>query len=370
MEYSGYPVDEFETLYNEVSRLFSIIDYYQYNGSYVFKVEYDENLKTKFNKLRENLKIIGYIPLMDKEEEHLKITIYKFGETKAGGERRALYLFLATLATILIDGYIRSSAPFYYDVIRGYNPWIMTILYTISLLAIIGIHELGHKIVLSYYKIEASLPNFIPGIPGFLPTFGAVISQREVPANRDILFDTGISGPIAGLIATILVSIYSALTAPIITMETYKMLELKYGPGTPFPVPPIYSFILHLVRNVPEGDYVIIVTPLVWAAVVGFLITGLNLLPAWQLDGGHMARAVVGEKYHSILTIISIGILMVTGYMLMGFLVLILYFLSGGRGVRPLDDVSGITLWRKILFIIFFGLAFLCLPIQFPLPQI
>lgn len=363
IEYNYFYNPDLDKAYRLISKYFEIIDYYQLDDRIIFVISRNRDLKTKFRRLAEEMKDNGFIPILNKQEDNLEITLVRKPESGKSDNRKPLILFLATLATIVIDGYLRSSAPFYYDIIPNYNPWITTLLFTISLLGIVGIHEMGHKIMLSWYKIEASLPNFIPGIPGILPTFGAVISQKEIPINRDELFDIGMAGPIAGLIATFVVGIYSALTAPIISSDVYAMLESKYGPGQPFPVPPLYTWLLHFIRPIPEGQYVIIVTPIVWAAVVGFLLTGLNLLPAWQLDGGHIARAVVGEKYHSVLTLIAIGLLMLSGYVAMGILVLVLYFLSGGGSVRPLDDVSPVSTVRKIMFIILLILAFLCLPL-------
>jgi len=359
----GFYSKELGDTYPIISRYFIIQDYYQYDSRIVYVVKKQDNVKEGFRRMSTELKDEGYLSILDTHDsDTLEISVVKKVDTGKSSIKRPLILFITTIATTVIDGYLRSSAPLFYDIIPGYDPWYMIIIYTVSLLAIVGIHEMGHKIMLSIYKIEASLPNFIPGVPGILPTFGAVISQKEIPINRDELFDIGMAGPIAGLIATLLVSVYSILTAPIISQETWSSLETKYGPGQPFPVPPLYTWLIHLIRPIPPGNYVIIVTPIVWAAVVGFLLTGLNLLPAWQLDGGHIARAVVGEKYHTILTMIVIAILIISGYIAMGFLVLFLYMLSGGRSVRPLDDVSPVSLWRKVTFIILIILAFLCLP--------
>jgi Zn-dependent protease len=354
---------ELRDTYPVISRYFEIRDFYQYDQRLIYLIPRLGDVKEKFKSMSKELKDVGYLSILDAHDvDTLEITVIKKLATEKSSVKRPIILFIATVATIIIDGYLRSAAPLFYDLIPGYNPWYTTIIFTISLLAIVGIHEMGHKTMLSIYNIEASLPNFIPGVPGILPTFGAVISQKEIPINRDELFDIGMAGPIAGLIATLIVSIYSVITAPIISQETYSLLEAKYGHGQPFPVPPLYTWLIHLVRPIPPGNYVIIVTPIVWAAVVGFLLTGLNLLPAWQLDGGHIARAVVGEKYHTILTMIAIAILIVSGYVVMGILVLFLYMLSGGRSVRPLDDLSPVSLWRKIAFIILIALAFLCLP--------
>jgi len=329
---------------------------------YIFFVKDTPDTKDRFLRLRNEIKKYGnLIPLLDKKDDKTVIVVVSGIGDKEDRKIIPILLFLATLATVLIDGYLRSMSPVYFDIIENYDPIPTTIEFTIALLGIIGIHEIGHKIALSYYGIKASWPNFIPGIPGIFPTFGAVISQREPPPNRDILFDIGFAGPIAGFIVTVIITIYAALTAPIITVEQLHQLEAKYQGSQPFPVPVLYTLIQTVIR--PTGpNQVIIVSPLIWASVVGFIITGLNLLPAWQLDGGHMARASVGERYHGALTMISVLILFLTGYWAMAAFVLFLYMATGKSSVRPLDDASPLSKWRKIVFIASIVLAFLSLP--------
>jgi membrane-associated protease RseP (regulator of RpoE activity) len=99
------------------------------------------------------------------------------------------------------------------------------------------------------------------------------------------------------------------------------------------------------------------------AAWFGFLITFLNLLPAWQLDGGHIARATFGVKWHRILTYASIGILFSTGYYIMGLFVLM--FSMRSQDVKPLDDISPLSKNRKRMFALVLALAFLCAPLPF-----
>ncbi len=349
-------------LENTISKYFEIESFMMADRRYVFYIRETPDMKDKFLMLRNEMKKYGnLIPFLDKKGDKAVIIVIGGIIHKKDRKSIPILLFLATLATVLIDGYLRSMSPVYFDIIENYDPITTTVTFTIALLGIIGIHELGHKIALSYYGIKASWPNFIPGIPGVFPTFGAVISQREPPPNRDILFDIGFAGPIAGFIVTVIITIYAALTAPIITVEQLHQLEAKYEGSQPFPVPILYTLIQGLVN--PAGpNQVIIVSPLIWASVVGFIITGLNLLPAWQLDGGHMARASVGEKYHGALTMISVIILFLTGYWAMAMFVLFLYLATGKASARPLDDASPLSRGRRILFIISIILAFLCLP--------
>ncbi|MGI0040472.1 MAG: site-2 protease family protein [Nitrosopumilaceae archaeon] len=104
-------------------------------------------------------------------------------------------------------------------------------------------------------------------------------------------------------------------------------------------------------------------SPVLYAAWLGFLITFLNLLPAWQLDGGHIARATLGRKWHKVTTYAGIGTLVILGYWIMALFVL--SFSMRSPDVRPLDDISPLSSKRKKLFILVIGLAVVCAPFPF-----
>jgi membrane-associated protease RseP (regulator of RpoE activity) len=104
-------------------------------------------------------------------------------------------------------------------------------------------------------------------------------------------------------------------------------------------------------------------SPVLFAAWLGFLITFLNLLPAWQLDGGHMARSILGQKFHRIATYASVAILFLLQYQMMA--IFILLFSMRNMSVRPLDDVSPLSKTRKLLYIAVIVIAFLCAPLPF-----
>ena len=272
-------------------------------------------------------------------------------------------LFAATIVTVMIDGYYRAIST--NSIVKGDDPLYIAVLYTISLLGILGIHELGHMVASRIHKLKISWPYFIPGIPvlGFIPTFGALIMSRGLIVNRNILFDIGISGPIAGLIVAIIVSTYGAYISPMVPSS--QAHELLQNSG----LLELHSSILmdatiSLVgKHVPNQE--LVMSPVLVAAWIGFLITFLNLLPAWQLDGGHIARATFGAKWHRILTYASIGILALTGYYIMA--VFVLMFSMRSQDVKPLDDISPLSKKRKRMFSLVIILAFLCAPLPFPI---
>jgi membrane-associated protease RseP (regulator of RpoE activity) len=275
-------------------------------------------------------------------------------------------LFASTIVTVMIDGYYRAISM--NSIVRSDDPFYIAILYTVSLIGILGIHELGHMIASKIHKLKISWPYFIPGIPvlGFVPTFGALIMSRGLIVNRNMLFDVGISGPIAGLIVAIVVSTYGASISPLISTSQAHELAEKLGLVDLHSSVIMDATIALVGKHVPNQE--IVMSPVLLAAWFGFLITFLNLLPAWQLDGGHIARATFGIKWHKILTYVSIGILAATGYYIMALFVLM--FSMRSMDVRPLDDISPLSKKRKRMFILVIALAFLCAPLPFSmLPQ-
>jgi membrane-associated protease RseP (regulator of RpoE activity) len=170
------------------------------------------------------------------------------------------------------------------------------LLYSLPLLVILGIHELGHYFTAKYYQIKATLPLFFP-VPFFLGTFGAFIQMRSPVPHRKALFDVSIAGPLAGLIVTI----------PIICFGLHQSLVV------PLPVPekagifnfdsfnPRFSLLVTLLSKLSLGsqftsNMAIDLHPVAVAGYIGILVTALNLMPVGQLDGGHIVHAMFGQK--------------------------------------------------------------------------
>lgn len=314
-----------------------------------------------FRDLAQKMEQKNLIARLEKRSNGTFITISRFQPPTTRRTWIPRALFCGTIMTVMIDGYYRAIST--NSIAKVGDPLVIAILYTVSLMGILGIHELGHIIASKKHKLRVSWPYFIPGIPivGFIPTFGALIMSRGLIINRNILFDVGISGPIAGLIVAILVSTYGAYVSPLISDSVAQEFSAKQG------LVDIHSSILMDATIALAGKHVpgkeIVMSPVLLAAWFGFLITFLNLLPAWQLDGGHVARATFGIKWHRILTYASIGILAATGYFIMAFFVLI--FSMRSQDVRPLDDVSPLSSKRKKMFVFIMILAFLCAPLPF-----
>lgn len=266
-------------------------------------------------------------------------------------------LFAATLSVVFVDGLYKANSDFATAFVR--DPVLLAVVYTMSLMGILGVHEMGHMIANRWHGIKASWPYFIPGIPGFfIPTFGALIVDRGNMTNRNVLFDVGISGPLAGLLVTIIVSIYGSSISVLVPADQAHNLGSQ--------LMPLRSSILMMAtfeltgNGAANGDSVLIMSPVLFAAWVGFFITFLNLMPAAQLDGGHIVRSTLGVRWHRILTYSSIAVMVGLGYWIMAFLVLVIA--SRAPESTPLDDVSPLSKKRRVLFWVAMALAVLCAP--------
>jgi membrane-associated protease RseP (regulator of RpoE activity) len=118
-------------------------------------------------------------------------------------------------------------------------------------------------------------------------------------------------------------------------------------------------------RSIPPGQ-TLVWSQVVFAAEIGALVTFLNLLPVWQLDGGHVVRATLGDKGHKATALIAFAILVLAGYWAFALLLLAFMFLSRRplQGLEPLDDVSPLSAYRKVLFalaLVMLGLTFVIL---------
>ena len=338
----------------------------------------DSGIQDKFPILINELSKIGMVPTARRQkyfsrlmpalssairlriEDGIVITVFKIPKQKTRAKRQVplhLIFFVITVTFVFYDGLMRSGSIFAKTYVS--DPVLLAGAYTLSLMGILGIHELGHMIVLKHYNIRASWPYFIPGVPGFIPTFGALITQQSNMPNKNVMFDVGVAGPIAGLIITIIVSIYGSTISTLIPVEDYQRLSDENRLFS-FNTSLLMIATLHLTDKVVENT-VLVMSPLLFAAWIGFALTSINLIPAWQLDGGHLARAMFGERWHRIITYVGIGGLFIMGFWPLAILVLVLSQRVPSN--VPLDDVTSLSPRRKILFFITLGIVIVTAPI-------
>ena len=330
--------------------------------------------------LVEQLRPEGLIAAIRGTADTLTIKVFQKPQVKQSRRTINLGLFLATVVSVTVAGYFlwtgglgpqTLQAQYNEIILPGASPYLEAGVFAAGLLAIIGLHEFGHKAATVVHGLDASFPYFIPGPPP-IGTFGALISLKGPPTNRDQLFDLGLSGPVVGFIVTIVVGTISMLFGPALTpaklsqlttwdstCSTYLQVTSCFS-NVSFPAQPL---ILVLLSNLTGfiNPNVIYDQQLFFAAQIGALLTFLNIVPAWQLDGGHISRAVFGPGGHRIATVIGLGLLLISGFWAFAILVLVMMSFTrrGFAGVEPLDDVSPVSNSRKILYLV--GIAMLVL---------
>ena len=331
-----------------------------------FALEYmisERNIEHNFENLVRDLEEIGFMANVAEMNGYLYVIVQKFTPRRhriLNSAWAPRILFAVVVGFVMIDGYYKTIG--INTLVQIGDPIEMAIIYTISLLGILGIHELGHMVAAKIHRLKTTWPFFIPGIPIFgIPTFGALIQSKGLTPNRRILFDVAVAGPIAGLIIAMIVAIYGAYMAPTIdTVIAEQMFEDGRLSDFSFGEPLLLSAALDLFGKDDQNNKAIL-TPVLWAAWIGFFITFLNLMPAWQLDGGHMARTVLGAKIHKYTTYASFIVLAIIGFEIAA---IIFYFWSrNSLSAQPLDDTTQLSNMRKLSYIGVIAIAILCVPI-------
>jgi membrane-associated protease RseP (regulator of RpoE activity) len=345
---------DFEKLTTMVSAEFQVEEALMERNVPTYYLKQPQETKQSFLRMLKNLKAMNLIAVLRRIDGKIVLKIIPKPPIKPSNILVNWILFFATIATTFVTGYILSLGLVEAGAMS--NPLIGSATFTIAIMVVLGMHEMGHKLTADRRRIEATPPYFIPGPPPLfgilgIGTFGAVIMQKSLPPNKDALFDVGSSGPIVGFILAVIVSIVGLLFSPIFPIE---------GPMDFLPTPLIFELFAVFVVKLP-ANYYILLHPVAFAGWVGMVVTMLNLLPAGMLDGGHVARSLVGEKTRKILTALSVLLLIVEGFWPMAFLVL---FMSMYRHPGPLDDVSSLSTSRKLLAIVLIAIFVSC---SFPL---
>ncbi len=313
--------------------------------SLAFFCEVDEKrLERDFNRLRVELREDGYIPIIREKGGEFIIYVKKSPPRKFRGIWLNIVMLFLTLATTAFAGMAQWASYTGTSALLTINNFIYgEIFFTVPLLTILGVHEMGHYFMARKHNVRASLPFFIPFMLP-LGTMGAFISIREPIPDRKSLLDIGVAGPIAGFLVTIpvsLIGIWLGNTYPSSanTMESGAYVVLQ--------MPIMYQIMSYFM---PIGHSVM--HPTAFAGWVGFIVTAINLLPAGQLDGGHIIRGLLGEKA-KYASYGALGFLFVMGIFYPGWLIFgILILFLGIRHMPPLNDITKLPSSRKIIGVI------------------
>jgi membrane-associated protease RseP (regulator of RpoE activity) len=249
-------------------------------------------------------------------------------------------LFICTVGTTVLAGALQQGVNPLQDpsqILRG-------VPFSAALLFILVAHEMGHFLTSKYYRIDASLPYFIPA-PTVIGTFGAFIKMRSPVMNKRVLLDVGANGPLAGLLVTI------PILAIGLKLSEVRAFAAPPGEGMALGTSLILSAMTSVILgNLPDTHQVIL-HPLGFAGWIGLLVTSMNLIPVGQLDGGHIAYAVFGRrtKYISRAVLCVMLVLGIWASSMWLMWALILFVLLGVRHPAPLDYDVPLDRRRRIL---------------------
>ena len=237
--------------------------------------------------------------------------------------------------------------------------------YSIPVLAILGAHEFGHYFACVYYRVNASLPYFLP-FPLFMTgTLGAVIRIRQPIRTKQALFDIGIAGPIAGFIVAVPVLIVGVAMSEVVRVPT-DVVTLYFGE------PLLFKFVEWCMFGTLAEGYDTVLHPVGFAAWFGLIATALNLFPIGQLDGGHISYAALGARTSTRLTIgmavCLVGLTFISlSWILWTVLIIAMILVLGPSHPRVYDEHVPLDRTRRLLAgvaLVIFILCFTPAPID------
>jgi membrane-associated protease RseP (regulator of RpoE activity) len=361
---------------------------------------YSQDTAGAYDQLASALRPFELTPLFRRENEQHVILLVP-GITRLSKPRVwiNIALFAATVISVLIAGTIYSLGGSYDGPanpgLADLAPAVISSLggglaFTVSLLAILLAHEFGHYLAGRYHKAAVTLPYFIPFPLSAFGTMGAFIQLKEPPKNKRVLLDIGVAGPLAGLVVAIPVLILGLSLSQVsyipvnlppgqgLQIEGNSLLYLfsKYlvfgqllpSPGDFSGINPFIYWVRYFFTGqpVPLGGIDVMLSPIAWAGWAGLLVTALNLIPAGQLDGGHLIYVLLGKRANVLLPVILIVLVFLgffwPGWWFWAFLILLL----GRLHAEPLDQITVLDAPRQavaILGIIIFLLVFTPVPL-------
>ena len=274
-----------------------------------------------------------------------------------------LILFLLTFVSTVFVGAYHQGVDMITDpqlVIR--EPWLLLkgIPFSLTLLLILGVHEASHYISSMRHGVDATLPYFIP-MPNLFGTLGAFIKMKSPIKTRNALMDIGASGPIAGFVVSLVVVIIGLFLSKATPMSGTQDGQFVFGPSLLF-----YGLTVLILGPIPK-NYGIDLHSMAFAGWIGFFVTALNLIPVGQLDGGHIAYALLGKKQETISkflvgVLVALGVAVFYGWLIWAVLLLVL-------GLRhppiiydeiPLDRKRKLIGWAALVI---FVLTFVPVPV-------
>ena len=353
-------MDEIENIKRMVEKWFRVYDFRIGEGFSVFYCHINEaTVENYFDGLVKEMKKIGYVPMLRKEKNEYAVYVVRKPGVKYRGAWVNLLLLIATVFTTVIAG-VSICVPYFGGKILSIRTAFYSFMFfSLPLIIILGVHEMGHYFAAKKHNVKVSLPYFVPLPPPFiLGTMGAFISLREPIPNKKVLFDVGAAGPICGFLVAVPVTIIGLVltSARAVSASSASQTGEMILLGSPL----VYTGLAVLVDLFVPFKENILIHPTAFAGWVGLFVTSMNLLPAGQLDGGHVFRALFGEKsryvsYTAVAFMLVLGVLY-SGWFVFAFIILLL----GVRHPPALNEVTELDMKRKLLGVLTILLLIAC----------
>ena len=379
------PLD-YDTISSMVRRVFAIEDFILGTTQQRYIVRYRGHLVTEdsvgaYDQLAQSLKPLGFTPYFRIEDGQQIVQIEKSAPPpKTSRPTVNLVLFILTLISVLISGGLSTIENMPSDPIQAALLIVKTGWpFAVSLLSILAVHEFGHYLAGRAHGSKVTLPFFIPMPFTSFGTMGAFINMKEAPKNKRVLMDIAAAGPLVGYIASLVVifiglSLSNLDRIPVMLTAgqgfqiegnslTYLLLKyLRFGQFLPQPVsygdlsPFVYWLKYFFTgKPFPLGGLDVMIHPVAWAGWAGLLVTSVNLIPAGQLDGGHVFYLLFGKNGAKKALPVIIVLLAGLGFLWSGWWIWAgLIFLFGRVYAEPMDQITELDLPRKILGVIIF----------------
>ena len=335
----------------------------------VFRGRLTLNSEAAYDLLDTALQADDLLPIFREENgQHLIYIIEGRVRPKPRSWIPNLILFFVTLASVLLVGTemalnelaatnfgeaMRLSQNLLPELWRGLP-------YALAVMLILGAHELGHYFAARRHNLAVTLPYFIPFPVGLFGTLGAFIQLREPLKNRKMLLDVGAAGPLMGLIFAIpilFIGLSTSITGPISPGGLVEGNSLFYA----------LAKSLVFGEFLPNGRVDVYVNQLAWAGWTGLFITGLNLIPLGQLDGGHVIYSLVGRLsrrlFYPTIVVLAVLTFISNGALL---LLLVLLVILGRVYAVPLDDITALDTrrrWIAVLTLVIFLAVYVPIPL-------
>ncbi len=235
--------------------------------------------------------------------------------------------------------------------------------YSVTILGILGAHEFGHYFACRYYRVDASLPYFLP-FPSLAGTVGAFIRIRQPIPTKRMLFDIGVAGPIAGFVV--------AVPALWLGLSLSRLVPLPDDfSGLSLGEPVLFRLAAWSIWGSVADGLSLNLHPVAFAAWLGLLVTAINLFPIGQLDGGHISYAVLGSRSTTLTLAAAAAVILLTvwslSWLLWGVLMIVMLVAFGPRHPRTLDHhvpLDRTRVWIAVAALAMFLVCFTPAPLE------